>query len=74
MKAPPRNAFAPLRFTLFATSVICCSLSTEQGPAITVKLPGAPIFTPPMSITDGSGWNFLLAFLKGSAIRITRST
>ncbi len=49
------------------------SPSTEQGPAMTWKLP-PPILTPwPQSTTVSSGWNLRLAFLKGSETRLTWS-
>ena len=55
-------AAAPLAFTAWATPTICASLSTEQGPAMTAKLP-PPTFTPLTSTTVSSGWNLRLAFL-----------
>ena len=39
---------------LRATSRICVSDSTEQGPAMIAKLP-PPILTPEISITESSG-------------------
>ena len=72
--APPRRSLAPLFLTFAATSVICASLSTEHGPAITVKPLSLPISALPTFTTVFSGWNLRLAFLKGSAILITRST
>ena len=73
LKAPPRNKPAPAAFTRFATSVICASLSTEQGPAINASfLP--PISSFPTRTMLFSGWNFRFAFLNGSETRITLST
>ena len=62
LKAPPRSRAAPERFTSLATSTICSSDSTEQGPAMTEKLP-PPIRALPTSTTVSSGWNLRLAFL-----------
>ena len=62
MKAPPRSMVAPLAFTALAMATTCSSLSTEQGPAIRVRLP-PPIWVPPTFTTVSSGWNFRLAFL-----------
>ena len=62
MKAPPRSRLAPDAFTSSATSMICASLSTEQGPAMTAKFP-PPIFTSPTRTTVSSGWNLRLARL-----------
>ena len=39
LNAPPRSIVAPEALTLFATEIICSSLSTEHGPAIIAKLP-----------------------------------
>ena len=72
LKAPPRSSFAPLALTALATSIIWSRLSTEQGPAIKAKFP-PPIFTPLTSTIVSSGWNFRLAFLYGSLIRVTDS-
>ena len=74
LKAPPRSRAAPAAFTSRATPTICSSLSTEQGPAMTVKRPPPPMGTPDTSTTVSSGWNFRLAFLYGSCTRMTRST
>ena len=50
------------------------SPSTAHGPATTWKWP-PPTLTPmPQSTTVSMGWNFLLASLKGSDTRWTRST
>ena len=73
LKAPPRSILAPAAFTDRATSKICSSDSTEQGPAITWKYP-PPSFCSPISITVSSGWNLRLAFLYGSDTRFTSST
>src|SRR6266571_4905747 len=43
LKAPPRRIWAPAALTASADSMICCSLSTEQGPAMTM------ISLPPMA-------------------------
>ena len=64
---------APACFTAWAMPVTCSRLSTEQGPAITARrLP--PTGTPATSTTVSSGWNMRLAFLKGSATCMMRST
>ena len=73
MKAPPLRSFAPLSFTARATVVSCSSLSMEQGPAMTLKVP-APTRTSPTATTVSSGWNRRLAALYGSVIRLTSST
>ena len=62
LKAPPRRREAPESFTSWAMPQICSSLSTEQGPAITEKLP-PPMRALPTVTTESSGWNFRLAFL-----------
>ena len=49
-------------FTSMAIAVICSSLSTEQGPAITSKLP-PPMELPRTVITVSSGWNLRPASL-----------
>jgi len=51
LNAPPRKPTAPASFIMWAISMICSRLSTEQGPAITgICVP--PIVTPlPSSIT-----------------------
>ena len=72
LKAPPLKKFAPDFFTAFATSIICSSLSTEQGPAIIpTKFP--PTLLPFTSTIVSAGWNNLLAFLYGSLTFITFS-
>ena len=53
---------APLAFTALAMATTCSSLSTEQGPAMMVRLP-PPIQVSRTGITVSSGWNFRLAFL-----------
>ena len=73
LNAPPRRRPAPAFLTSSATRQICSGVSTEQGPAITWKLP-PPIFTPLTSTTLSSGWNLRLAFLYGSWMRLTSST
>ena len=62
LNAPPRSSTAPEAFTSPATSMICASLSTEQGPAMTEKFP-PPILALPICTTVSSGWNLRLAFL-----------
>ena len=73
MNAPPRRILAPDSLTAVATSMICSSDSTEQGPAIMAKYP-PPMRTSPTSIMVSLGWNFRLACLKGSETRLTVST
>ena len=68
LNAPPRSSEAPAACTRRATSVICSSLSTLHGPAITAKYP-PPILCPPTSTMVSSGWNLRLAFLYGSDTR-----
>ncbi len=63
LNAPPRSRAAPACFTSRATSTICPSLSTEQGPAMTVNRPAPPMGTPDTSATVSSGWNLRFAFL-----------
>ena len=41
---------------------------------MTASLFPPTVTPPPRSMTESSGWNFRLAFLKGSLMRITRST
>ena len=74
MKAPPRRSLAPEALTAWATWRICSRLSTEQGPAINWKLPPPIRMSSRMVTTVSSGWNFRLALLKGSEIRLTDST
>ena len=64
LNAPPRSRAAPERFTSSATSQICASLSTEQGPAMTEKLP-PPILALPTVTTVSSGWNLPVGLLVG---------
>ena len=54
LKAPPRSSAAPEDFTSSATAQICSSDSTEQGPAMTEKLP-PPIRAFPTVTTESSG-------------------
>ena len=71
--APPRSKRAPAAFTASADRRICCSDSTEQGPAITtISLP--PIGTPATMTTLSSDLNSRLASLYGLSIGITSST
>ena len=73
LNAPPLKKFAPDAFTAFATSTICFSLSTEQGPAIIPKY-FPPTLLPFTSTIVSAGWNNLFAFLYGSVTFITFST
>ena len=53
LSAPPRRTSAPAALTAWATEMICSSVSTEHGPAITRKCP-PPILAPleTFSISD----------------------
>ena len=73
LNAPPLSRLAPAAFTALATSTICSSDSTEQGPAIMAKLP-PPIFTSPTFTTVSSGWNWRFTHLKVSVTLFTEST
>jgi len=48
LKAPPRSICAPAFFTAIAVSMVCFSVSTEQGPAMITR--SSPTFTPFTSI------------------------
>ena len=73
LNAPPRSIPAPQSFTAFAASNICASLSTEQGPAITAKLPPPKVVFAILTIVSFSQ-KVLDASLYGSVILFTSET
>ena len=58
LNAPPRSILAPAAATPSAVSMICFSLSTEQGPAITTNS-SPPISVPLTRMTRASLAEFL---------------
>ena len=64
---------APAAATPSAVSMICRSLSTEQGPAITMNSP-PPISTPFTRMAERSFLNSRLTNLYGAEMRMALST
>ena len=72
--APPRSTWAPAFFTASAVSIICASLSTEQGPAMTRSCRSPTVTPGAIRMTVRSGFTSRLASLYGLRIGTTRST
>ena len=73
LNAPPRSNFAPALATASAERIICSSLSTEHGPAITTNS-SPPISVPFTRMRVFPLRNSLLTNLYGAVMRITFST
>ena len=73
LNAPPRRTVAPEAATDSAVSISCSRLSTEHGPAMTVR-PPSPMTASRTRITVSSGWNSREVSLNGREIGVTRST
>ena len=62
LNAPPRSMVAPASRAARAVVIICSSLSTAHGPAITTTAP-PPTLTPRTSTIVSGGWNSRAASL-----------
>ena len=73
LNAPPRITFAPWAVTKSTVSISWSRLSTEHGPAMTVREP-SPIAVSRTRMTVFSGWNSRETSLYGLEIGVTVAT